>query len=612
MKKCFTGDRYGMQKLKSVLYPLLFISSLAAEDPSAAGWSEGFALPELKAIVKSVPEITHLPAKPSPLQKEPPEKIAPNFTAATYQDSGVVPPDAMGAIGKEQYVLAANGRIRSFNKNTGKPDNGINISTDEFFIPVADGSFTTDSRIRYDRFADRWYILILAPLYTPNRIVMAVSDSGVITQATKWSFYPLDARPGLSPDYPTLGIDVNALYIGMNIMNNGKYVTSDAIVIPKKSLLEGTLKAFAFRNLVLPANLEGPVSPQGVDNFDPDAKEGFILGIDGLNGRMNLRRIKDPGTFPQISGNILITVPNSDWPLNVPQKGSIATHKFFLQGFDKRLGSTHIRDKMLYTAHNIGVDNLGMPAAAVPTRDGCMWYQMDVKDPEHPVIVQNGVLYQPSKNNDTEQRYFWTPGIMTNGLHTVMIACSTSGNAIFADAAYAYRYANDPPGTMREPVIYTKSNQVYTVGFAPYEWLRYGEYSHASVDPTDDMTLWSNAEFALALSSWGLQVIKVPAAPPPKIVSVSPSALDKSASAIPLKIKGESVDGHAFFEPGDGFPKHLSVEIEGVHVDKVNKVAPDEIELLVSVINPKPNPKIKIINPDGQTVDAVGLLRIKM
>ena len=46
-----------------------------------------------------------------------PQIVGPiNFTGATLADTLAYPPDSMGAVGPTQYIVAVNGRIRSFNK----------------------------------------------------------------------------------------------------------------------------------------------------------------------------------------------------------------------------------------------------------------------------------------------------------------------------------------------------------------------------------------------------------------------------------------------------------------------------------------------------------------
>ena len=624
---------------------MLLSISTSTINLKAVEWTEGTLLPEFKAIVKTVAQIMEQVeqdkrSKTSPTTSPPSTpitaahissnlndqtiiaensitdstKLYPNFTAANYGDSGMVPPDAMGVIGPEQFILAANGRIRSFDKKTGIMDHALDITTDHFFYPVSGGMLTSDSRIRYDRFSDRWVILITA-LIDPIRIVLATSDSGVVTSETKWSLFYFEPRPEYTPDYPTLGIDNQALYIGLNIMGgkNG-YLTSDGFVIPKKPLLEGTLRAFAFHDLVdpFPAPLTGPTSPEGVDNFDADAREGYFIGMTGNQASLMLRRVKDPGGHPAISPNIVIPLPRSNEPIRVPQKGSISSDRFFLQGFDKRLGNTHIRDKHLYTAHNIAVNNVGLTDPSPASRDGSIWYEIDLKDPDHPIIVQTGVLFQHSKTNSLEHRHFWTPGIMTNGLHTLMITCSTSGNRVFADAAFALRFSNDPLGTIRNPHLFTKSNVVYMLGQPPFKSLRWGEYSTTSVDPLDNMTFWGIAEFSLASTSWGLQVVRVPAPPPAKILHISPPVIKENQKGVQVTISGERIDGSAFYDPGEGFKNRLKVDMENVEISAIKWISPTQIDLIISTGNvmPASQNSLKITNPDGQIIESKGLFKI--
>lgn len=596
-----------MQSIRYTVVLLFFLQSAHALE-----WTKATPLPESQAIVKSLEEIK----KTTVQEKIPPVSIDtslfPNFTAATYNDSGVVPPDAMGVVGPQQFILAANGRIRSFNKKSGKPDLAIDISTDDFFKPVSKGSFTTDSQIRYDSFSKRWFILITAATVSPIRIVLAMSDGEVITPKTKWSFFYFEPRSDKTPDYPSLGIDKQALYIGVNVFNKKGYDTSDAYVISKADLIKGTFRAFAFRDLVVQDKFIGPLSPVGVDNFDSDATEGYIIGMDGRHDRLMLRRIKDLGGVPSISENIAISILPATFPLNVPQKGSIGSNKFFLQGFDTRLTTTHVRDKLIYTAFNVSVNNKGVGDLSSATRDGCRWYEIDLKDPDHPAIVQTGTLFQPSRKNDFEERYYWMPGMMTNGLHTIVISCSTAGNQDFANAAFAMRFSDDPSGTLRAPRNYTNSNVIYQLGLPPFKDLRWGEYSYTSVDPLDNMTFWAIAEFALAPTSWGLQVVRIPAPPPAEIVAVSPSTLTEHQAGVNLSIMGERVNGSAFYDPGESFPNRLRVLIEDVEVTSVKWISPSRIDLVVNTGASAPNPlkAIKITNPDSQVAEANGLLKV--
>src|SRR5438874_2068311 len=68
------------------------------------------------------------PGESTPLP-DAPQTTGTTFQGATLTDTGAFPPDSMGAVGPTQYIVAVNGRIRSFNKSTGLVDNALNADT---------------------------------------------------------------------------------------------------------------------------------------------------------------------------------------------------------------------------------------------------------------------------------------------------------------------------------------------------------------------------------------------------------------------------------------------------------------------------------------------------
>ncbi len=116
-----------------------------------------------------------------------------NFVGATLGETGSLPPDPSGAAGPTQFILAANGRIRSFAKATGVADGVLNLSTNSFFTPVRAGANTFGPKVKYDRLAGRWFI-IAATDAVPGRIVIASSNASTITGPRVWSFFAFDNR----------------------------------------------------------------------------------------------------------------------------------------------------------------------------------------------------------------------------------------------------------------------------------------------------------------------------------------------------------------------------------------------------------------------------------
>ncbi len=235
------------------------------------------------------------------------DEIGLNFLGARIERGGGVVPDSMGAVGPTQFVVAINGRIRSFDKQTGIADLILDTTTNNFFEFERDGRPTSDPRIRYDRFSERWFIIMSTGSDEEsgedgnNRIIIAVSDNKEITFFTAWDFFVIEIGEEFFLDYPTLGIDNQALYIG------GLLFFADLTLLPtnqrvyvvnKKELIEGELVFTELHFPINPASVE-PFSfvLQGVDNFDKNATVGHFIGIDSFStNHLALWNVLNPGS----------------------------------------------------------------------------------------------------------------------------------------------------------------------------------------------------------------------------------------------------------------------------------------------------------------------------
>ena len=121
-------------------------------------------------------------------------------------------------------------------------------------------------------------------------------------------------------DYPTLGVDASALYIGGVRFNPNVFDGCPVFVVRKSSVLgAGPIVATAFRTAG--GTSTGIYVPQGVHNDDPAATEGYFIGTDaGVYGAINVIRIGTPGGTPTMTALPAITIPlNSNPQLQVHQ-----------------------------------------------------------------------------------------------------------------------------------------------------------------------------------------------------------------------------------------------------------------------------------------------------
>jgi hypothetical protein len=563
-----------------------------------------------------------------------PQSIGTNFTGATL--SGVnptssYPPDCMGAVGPTQYFLFVNGRLVTFDKTTGIADGAINADPDVFFTSVLNNSSTSDPRIRYDRLTGRW-ILVIINVSTPNRILLAVSSPGssTITGSTTFTFFyiPVNSTPptignNCFADYPTLGVDVNALYIGTNDFC-GNYKGTDAYVVRKSSVLgAGPIVVTAFRQLCTSSG-PGPYTPQGVDNYDPNATEGYFIGVDNATyGLLQLRRVSNPGGTPTLSSNVTITVPTTIAPLKVPHLGNTGGTSGQLDALDDRLFAAHIRNGQLWTAHNIGVTNTGSTSGTI-TRDGSRWYHLNVPvGSGTPTLVESGTLYAPSASNTTDQRFYWIPSIMVSGQGHAAMAFSTAGTNEYTNAGTAGRLSGDAAGTLQAPVSVTSSSTAYNPPADPGDpsyGRRWGDYSYVSLDPIDDMTMWSVHMFSDTTNSYGVRVTKLIA--PPPAMPTTLADVTAGQSGITLTLTGSAAGGAGFYDPGadlaGGVPgfSHVSAAISNGSasgtpptVTSVAYLSPTSLSVTLDASTATANASgekytLTITNPDGQTAAA--------
>jgi len=541
------------------------------------------------------------------------QNVGANFLAVQFgTESGFVPPDSMGAVGPSQVLVCVNGRIKVFDK-TGVLG-PLNTTTRTFFTSQQISS-PSDPRVRYDRLSGRWFVVMIDVPHSgkDNKVLLAVSSGPTITSSSSFTFFSfVHSSPsgggdsGWFADYPTLGIDNNALYIGANMFSGNTFTGTSAYVINKANLLAGTLTVTAFRQLASGTGA-GPSTPQGVDNDDPSATEGYFIGVDNVSaGLLVVRRVSTPGGVPSISGNINLTVPDTiTGNVDVPALGSSVN----LDALDDRLFVARMHKGSLWTAHNFRVNQTGA-ADTFGGRVGSRWYEI-TNLAAAPMLRQSGTLFDSSLSNPTN---YWIPSCMMNGQGHMVLGCSEAGVSEFAGIAVSGRYASDPLGTLQSPLVVQASSSAYNLSDSsnPHRW---GDYSLTTVDPNDDMTFWTVQEYCSAVNTWGVRVIQIKAPPPAIPVSCSPSLLTAGAANVDMTVTGLSSNGSGFFDPGPGFPNHLSATVAGggVTVNSLTFTDPTQLTLNLTISAGAANSgrTVMVTNPDGQTATSVlGILTI--
>jgi hypothetical protein len=553
-----------------------------------------------------------------------PQAVGTSFLGAQSSESGFVPPDSMGAVGPTQVLVAVNGRIKVFDK-TGTLG-GLNTTTDNFFASVRTaGTLTSDPHVRYDRLSGRWFVTMI-DVASVNRILIAVSSGSTITNASSFTFFGFqhdlvgptpNADTGMFADYDTLGIDKFALYIGVNVFTSptGVFSNTTGFVVNKANLLSGMLTVTAFRSLIDVGGGVGIYTPQGVHNDDPQATEGYFIGVDAIHfSKLVIRRISNPGGVPSISGQLTLTVPTTVVPIPQVQPSPGPT----LDAIDDRLFAASIHTnkltgaRTLWTAHNIEVNTSGVGQAG-GGRNGSRWYEIGSLTTT-PTLIQSGTLFDAAA---TTPFGFWMPSVAMSGQGHMAIASSLASAAIngFASVSVAGRLRTDALGATEAPTLAQGSSFLYDLG--PGTPRRWGDFSQVGVDPKDDQTLWTFQEYANATNSWGVRAIKLVAPAPATPSMATPSMVAAGQFSVDVIIDGMSVAGSEFFDPGPdtggpGFANHVKASVAGgVVVNLVTFVSPTQVKLNISTLGATAGAQdVTITNPDGQNQTGTGLLMV--
>ena len=530
----------------------------------------------------------------------PPARLGPtDFTNSTgFRGTGgfesvYEPPDTNADVSPTTVLFHINGRIRSYGRDGSV--GALNVNPDAFFASVKpSGQNVFDPRVRYDRTTGRFILVAIDggdSAGNNNRVYVAVSDSGTISASTTFTFFTFNqgvsGAPGAFADYPTLGVDRNALYIGTNDFVGNSYRGSSAYVVRKSSILGGgplVVTGFAGVNASSAAG-PGLITPQGVDNDDPLATEGYFIGTStSAFGELGLLRVQNPAATPSLAPNARVTVLTTTTSQNVPQKGS--TQKLASVGdrlmlakicYDASTGA-----RTLWTSHNFSVNASGV-AAQGNARVGSRWYQITgFSSGSTPSLVQAGTVFEPSDTTG-----YFIPSVVQSLQGHALLGSSISSSAMYGSATTSYRLASDPTGTMRQDLRAKDGTSVYPSN-------RWGDYSMATVDPADGMTFWSFQEYA-AGNTWNVWA--------QKILAPSPTATPSGASLRRGATKTITVTGTGLFDPPASYPKHIGAFSDSASIVSVTYLSPTMAQVRLSGNSAAPTGirPLTITNPDGQS-----------
>ncbi len=398
-----------------------------------------------------------------------PPVISTHWDAVKKGDAGssTAPPDTCGAIGPDHFVETVNRVFAVYDRTDGSLITQTLLGT---FLVGSNG----DPRVIFDQHAGRW-IIIVSDFST--RIYLAFSlSSDPTANWFKTSFVVSEGSDaGCFPDYPTLGVDENGIYVSafMAGCNHSVFAIDKAPLLAASPSL-GTITAFR--------NLSGGGAIQPVHTYGAPPGQYFV----NVNNSSSLRvrRVDPPLTAPTLVNLGTVSIPSHAEPPDAPSLGSTTP----LDTVGARLMNAVYREGSIWTAHCIGLDG----------RAACRFYQVD---PVAMSLLQSGTVSDDSL-------YFFFPGVAVNAAGDVVMGFSGSNASEYAAAYVSARLATDVAGAMSTPVLLREGDapQNNIDGFGRNRW---GDYSLTTLDPNDEVALWTIQEYAHATNIWGTHVAKV-------------------------------------------------------------------------------------------------------
>ncbi len=402
--------------------------------------------------------------------------VGTSFVGPRIADNGAgwLPPDTHGAAGSAHFVSVVNQHMSVYDKATGV--RLVNISLQSFF---STGGSAGDPRVSYDHFEGRW--VVIASNFTsgsPAGCFLAYSLTDDATGQWFKTFVAMDggSDSGRWCDYPLMGLDSNGIYLAGYMVGGSNRMSLFAI---DKAPLLGNPPALGTVSAWRELPWEGAIQPC--------VTYGTPAGCYAVSRRsstgLRLRVINPPLAAPTLTELGTVVVPLGSDPPSAPALGSTVN----LSTVGTRLMNAVYRNGSVWTGHTIAK---GMRAA-------CRWYELDTATV---TATQVGTV------KDDELFYFF-PGISVNANGDAVLGFTASSANMYAGAYYTGRLATDQLNHMAVPVSYKD-------GAGPYNSTqsgtnRWGDYSVSSVDPDNDLSIWTIQEYARVNNQWGTYIAEL-------------------------------------------------------------------------------------------------------
>ncbi len=483
-----------------------------------------------------LPGLTPGPNQKSKLLPPAQETILNTFEGFDFDDNAAetgfffIPPDAIGAAGRDRVIAVVNVMIE------GRDKSGALLYRDalkDFFAPLEPTTFTFDPKIVYDHYNQRFVVVTLERVDTGSnpdpgnisRILLAVSKTSSPADLTfaSWHYYAIDAKMNIGgtehwADYPGFEIDEEAVYITANMFqfafNPRGYGGARVWIVDKGAGSGGFYDG----------------GPAGVTAHDPYTASGqpenatttmpaLVFGPGGVGGpgsTLGTFLVSYSGlTFGGAGMPEAVQVITIDDPLGNAGFGPIFIHEFVTIGDIENLGGAFgfppLDDAAQFGSSEL-IEVLDRRIQDAVWRDDRLWMTTTIEPNSGPDVGQTtahwirldtapgpGAITLHAEGDIGAEdiasaNYTFYPSLAVNSRGDAKFGFSACTQSIFVGAYVAGLRSGDLALQPTEIVHEGEDSYVRKFGTDPRN--RWGDYSGTALDPVNDNTFWIFNQYA--------------------------------------------------------------------------------------------------------------------
>jgi hypothetical protein len=421
--------------------------------------------------------------------------IQDNGTASS--SNAVIPADVGGAVGFDHLFLTLNNRFRIQNKTGGILREEDQQNPTGFWASAGlDVSNLFDPKIIYDPYQNRWVHVIDAGGSNSTTSAIYVAVSTTADPMGGWVIYAIDTDVENDnwADYPSVGFNKNWVTINVNMLKNAgtsALSVSRTFIINKSELYAQAPLNITIYNASTSPYRYWTICPAKV--YDPNYNDMWCATNDGANdNEIRFFKITGGPSNPVMTEEGFISI-GTNWAGDAgnlgPQSGT--TTKVNL-GFDW-VQSAVWRNGKLFFAQNLFTPDITNPTDATLQLVSC--------DPTTETMIE-AIRFSTDANN-----MYANPNFVVNNNEDWIISCAKFTSSTFPSAATLVR--RNGTSTFTES-IFKSGEDIYISNPTRNRW---GDYSTAAIDPTDDNSIWVAGDYSLPRvgggSRWGTWWAKI-------------------------------------------------------------------------------------------------------